>query len=145
MVVLIVFLIIIGCFITYALLNLFDKYGTGIVYEMQTRGRTGDLGYLQNAWAEFFNEERFMSAYGGMPYKVIFKYYGGTWIIVHSSELYWVCSSFNGIEKESPQYKSSWNYWRSDFKSMKYIMENHPNLIDVRKNLTPKDKKPLRA
>jgi hypothetical protein len=59
-----------------------------------------------------------------------------------ASELYWVNSSFRGMEKEEPEYNSRWNYWRYDFQSMKYIMENHPNLQDLRKRLNPEDKTP---
>lgn len=117
-----------------------DRYNTGKIYELSNNYRMGDLGYLYNKWAEFFKNESFRRS---IPYGLRFKYYGGIWQLGTASELYFVSSSFQGIGKETPEYKSSWNYWRYDFKSMKYIMENHPNLRNARKTLKKEDRKPI--
>ena len=116
-----------------------DKYKTGRIYERSNNYRMGDLGYLYHKWAEFFKR---MSMMDGMSRAIKFRYYGGTWLIVNGSTLYWVHGKFGGEHSEKPTYKSSWNYWRNDFRSMKYIMENHPNLRTERENLKPEDKKP---
>lgn len=126
-------------FLIYTIIRKADKYQTGRMYEKANNFRMGQLGYLYHKWAEFFDDEDYMD---GIPYGLKFKYYGGTWQLAGASELYWVCQSFNGMGKESPEYKSSWNYFRNDFESMKYIMENHPNLRDARKRLKPEDKRP---
>jgi hypothetical protein len=94
---------------------------------------------LGEKWAEFFEDEYYIDV---IPYGLTFSYYGGTWQLASASELYWVCKGFKGIKYEKPEYKSSYNYFRNDFKSMKYIMENHPNLRNARKRLKPEDKKP---
>lgn len=125
-----------------SLIKKFDKYNTSRLYEIANNYRMGDLGYLYNQWAEFFKDEDFMAENGRVPYGLKFKYYGGTWQLGGASELYWVHGSFQGMQKETPEYKSSWNYWRYDFKSMKHIMENHPNLRDARKKLKAENKKP---
>ena len=127
----------------YILIENSDKYGTGWLYEKANNCDTGNLGFLHNKWAEFFQDEDYTCFMGGdVPYGLKFKYYGATWQLAGASELYWVYSEFKGISKEQPEYKSSWNYWRNDFASMKYIMENHPNLRNVRKGLKAEDKRP---
>ena len=121
------------------LYNKYDKYGTGRIYELLNNYRMGNLGYLYHKWGEFFKS---MSMTFGMSRSVKFRYYGGTWLIINGSTLYWVHSKFRGEQNETPEYKSSWNYWRNDFRSMKYIMENHPNLQRERKNLSRVDSCP---
>ena len=121
----------------YILYKIFDPYKTSYIYEAITW--RGDIWYLSNEWAKFFNDRSLTYEFGrGVPYGTKFTYYGGTWMIGSDAELYWVHRYFKGIEQEKPEYKSSWNYWRYDFRSMKYIMENHPNLSDARKKLTSK-------
>jgi hypothetical protein len=121
------------------LIKKIDKYKTSKIYELANNYRTGNVKYLSNKWAEFFKDENYMR---GFSNRVTFKYYGGTWQLNGVSELYWVNQSFRGIKEEEPEYKSDWNYWRNDFKSMKYIMENHPNLDYARKKLKLEDKIP---
>jgi len=121
-------------FLISILVGLVDKYNTGRFYEITNNCRMGNLGYLYNQWEEFFKEKYFRG--------IKFRYYGGVWQLGGASELYWVHSSFQGIEKEEPEYASDWNYWRYDFKSMKYIMKHHPNLQNERKRLRREDKIP---
>ena len=122
---------------------LYDKYKAGRLYEFMNNDSVGDLGFLYNKWSEFFKDEHLMWESRGVPYGLKFKYYGGTWQLGGASELYWISSSFRGIAKETPVYSSHWNYWRNDFESMKYIMENHPNLREERKRLKKEDKIPI--
>ena len=134
-------LIILTPLILYIAYKIFDPYKTSYIYEALTR--YGDIWYLSNKWAKFFKDNSLTYEHGrGVPYGTKFTYYGGTWMIGGDAELYWVHQYFKGIGHDKPEYKADWNYWRRDFKSMKYIMENHPNLSDKRKSLTSKDKIP---
>jgi len=101
------------------------------LHELLHYAHTGNLGFLIDQWSLFFRIKLYNIN------NLRFKYYGGTWLLKDASELYWIYDS-----GESLVYKSSWNYWKNDFKSMIYIMQNHPNLDYVRVNLSKKDKKP---
>lgn len=95
----------------------------------------GELGVLRIYWERFFNRDFPM----GPPYGITFKYYGGTWRLKGDHELYWISAG----NKENLTYKSWWNSADNDFQSMVYIMENHPNLIEPRENLTVEDYTPI--
>lgn len=134
---------LIGLLISFFLYKLFkggfSKYGTSKLYEWANNWRYGQLGFLYNHWNKFF-EGRFPN---GVPYGTTFKYYGGTWMLRGESKLYWIHKNFTGQHGDGPEYQSHWNYARNDFKSMMYIMQNHPNLREARMNLKPEDYKPI--
>lgn len=137
-------LIVVGIMILILLMlmthgRLFDTYGTSVIFEKLNNHRTGQVKFLWNKWAEFFQDKQYENGF----YKVTFRYYGGIWHLAQEDHLFWIWEHEGRNPILDPVYKSKWSYFRYDFNAMKYIMENHPNLIHKRNHLKPEDKKPI--